>query len=635
MTNRAGQPDTNADIELRRYLDQQPPSCFTMVAGAGSGKTTSLVKALVHLARTRAPDLRRRGQLVACITYTEVAVREIRSDIGDVSLFHVSTIHSFLWTIVRSFQCDLRQWVAGRIEERIVNAQAKLDRPGTRVQTKEKATRDIESYQRQLAALDNIARYTYGMGSDYANGVLGHDDVLKVGPAFIEKHALLRTLIANQFPFIFVDESQDTNPAFVAALKQVANTATVDFCLGFFGDPMQKIYMTGVGPIESEDGWNRITKPENFRCPKRVLDVANRIRAEADGLQQVRGRMIERNDELVTVEGTARLFILPADGLRIERITQVRHWLAKANGDAQWESDGPKANFRVLVLVHRMAARRLHFPNLYAALNDHGAPLSLKAGLLDGTAWVVRPFLQFLLPLTLAARSDSNFDVMASLRMHCPLLREGHLAGRDIGGMLCRLQDDVRRLLPMFAGGSRITIREVLGFVRDRNLMELDERFIDYLDDSNGSVEDSDQNAESGSVNAFLDCTADELTGYRTYIEDESPFATQQGIKGAEFDRVLVILDDEEGKYNLFSYGKYFGITTLSDKDKLNIASGLDSVIDRTRRLFYVCCSRAVKDLAVILFVPDIAAACGALERKAFFPTEHTYLLSDLDRATA
>ena len=58
MTNRAGQPDTEADIGVRTNLDQEPPNCFVMIAGAGSGKTTSLVKALAHLSRTKALALR-------------------------------------------------------------------------------------------------------------------------------------------------------------------------------------------------------------------------------------------------------------------------------------------------------------------------------------------------------------------------------------------------------------------------------------------------------------------------------------------------------------------------------------------------------------------------------------------------
>ncbi len=374
MTSRIGQPDTDADRALRRCLDQQALTSFVVVAGAGSGKTTSLVKALAHLSTTRAAELRRRGQRIACITYTDVAVGEIWGDVGNDSLFHVSTIHSFLWTVVSPFQQDLRRWVAGRIEEKIAAAKERLDNPRTRANTRETLVRDIERYRRQTEALVSVPRFIYGTGSDYAKGVLGHDDILKIGPALIEERPLLRTLIANRFPFIFVDESQDTSPTFVAALRLIAETVGPGFCLGFFGDPMQKIYTTGVGPIALGEGWNEITKPENFRCPTSVLAVVNNIRAEDDGLRQIRGRTVERNGVIEAVEGTARLFILPADDRRTERLGQVRQWLATEHQDQRWQSDDDDADVRVLVLVHRMAARRLGFPNLYAALNDQAPP---------------------------------------------------------------------------------------------------------------------------------------------------------------------------------------------------------------------------------------------------------------------
>jgi DNA helicase-2/ATP-dependent DNA helicase PcrA len=634
MTNRIGQPDTDADMELRRCLDQQPLTSFVMVAGAGSGKTTSLVKALVHLSRTKAPELRRRGQQIACITYTEVAVGEIWSDVGNDSLFHVSTIHSFLWTIVHPFQQDLRQWVGGRIEEKIAEAQAKLDNPRTRAKTKETAANDIERYRRQREMLADVPRFTYGTGSDYAKGILGHDDILKIGPALIEERPLLRTLVANRFPFILVDESQDTNPIFVAALRQVADTIGGGFCLGFFGDPMQKIYATGAGPISLGHGWNEITKPENFRCPRRVLAVVNHIRAEDDGLQQVRGRMIEHDGAFDPMEGTARVFILPADERRTERVAQVRRWMAAANDDILWESDEDDADVRVLVLVHRMAARRLGFPNLYAALNDR-APPSLKDGLLDGTAWVLRPFLTFLLPLVSAASEGRDFEVMSHLRSNCPLLSKERLSERNAADVLLGLRKDVPRLVAMFEPESDNTIRDVLSFVRERELASLDERFTAYLTELDGGTGGNDESVETQSVNAFLACAALELRGYRAYIEDQSPFATQQGVKGAEFDRVLVILDDEEGDYNLFSYGKYFGITPLSETDEKNIAEGSDSVLGRTRRLFYVCCSRAAQDLAVIFFVPDVAAARATVEAKRFFRAEDIHELADVQATVA
>lgn len=629
MTSRIGQPDTHADQALRQCLDQQPLTSFVMVAGAGSGKTTSLVKALAHLSATRAAALRRRGQRIACITYTEVAVGEIWGDVGNDSLFHVSTIHSFLWTVVSPFQQDLRRWVAGRIQEKIAAAQERLDNPRTRANTRETLARDMERYQRQTDALASVVRFTYGTGSDYAKGILGHDDILKIGPALIEERPLLRTLIANRFPFIFVDESQDTSPTFIAALRQIAETVGQGFCLGFFGDPMQKIYTTGAGPILLGEGWNEITKPENFRCPTSVLAVVNRIRAEDDGLQQTRGRTIERDGVVGSVVGSARLFILPADGQRTERLALVRQWLATENHDPLWQSDDDDADVRVLVLVHRMAARRLGFPNLYAALNDQ-APPSLKDGLLDGTAWVLRPFMTFVLPLVIAARAGQDFDVMSVLRSNCPLLGPDRLSDQNAPAMIARLRADVPRLVAMFESLAGTTVRQVLTFVHERELMSLDDRFVAYLEGGGAAAVEEEAGAEQGAVNAFLDCAAAEFWGYREYIEDQSPFATQQGVKGAEFARVLVILDDEEGDYNLFSYGKYFGISPLSATDQKHLEDGTDSVLGRTRRLFYVCCSRAFQDLAVVLFVPDVAAARAAIEARALFSADATHDLTAL-----
>lgn len=81
-----------------------------------------------------------------------------------------------------------------------------------------------------------------------------------------------------------------------------------------------------------------------------------------------------------------------------------------------------------------------------------------------------------------------------------------------------------------------------------------------------------------------------------------------------------MVLDDEEASYNQYSYGKYLGYTPLSDTDEANIAEGKESVLDRTRRLFYVCCSRAVKDLAVVLFAADVAVARAAVIEADLFP---------------
>ena len=624
MTSRIGKPNTETDTALHQRLAGHGNRHFVMVAGAGSGKTTSLVKALAQIERTQGPALRRNGQQIACITYTEVAVEEIRGDVGNDDLFHVSTIHSFLWTVIKPFQSNLREWVRKRLNEKIAEEQEKIDKPRTREATKVRAAENIERYQRQLKEIGSVKSFRYGTGSDYSNGVLGHSDILKIGPEFIAGHALMQSVLTRRFPVIFVDESQDTDPAFVDALRQVARAVPLGFCLGFFGDPVQKIYMQGAGPIPPEEEWETLEKPENFRCPQAVLRVINRIRAEDDQLEQTRGRHTTVNGEDVPVEGSARVLILPADDRRQERLEEARRWLAEQDEDEGWLEEEDEESLRLLVLVHRMAATRLGFPNLYAALNDK-SPEDLSTGLIDGTAWVVRPFLSYILPLVQARHEGREFELIRLLRKHSPRLQPDALTEIDAAGLLNNLQGQIGELVAMLQPDSGARIGDVVRFLRDNNLMPFDERYVELIELYAATAEPVADPATDNAALRFMQSDSLELWGYRKYIEKLSPFATQQGIKGAEFDKVIVVVDDQEGRTNTFSYGKYFGVTEPSDTDRKNMAEGKDSVIDRTRRLFYVCCSRALSDLTVVIFAEDTALMREALLARGFFEPECVY----------
>ncbi|WP_375552543.1 UvrD-helicase domain-containing protein [Rhodophyticola porphyridii] len=626
MTSRIGKPNTATDTALHERLAGDGSRHFVMVAGAGSGKTTSLVKALAQIERTQGASLRRNGQRVACITYTEVAVEEIRSDVGNDELFHVSTIYSFIWNVIKPFQKNLREWVKGRLQEKIAEKQEKIDKPGTREATRARAAEDIERYHGQLAEIDGVKSFRYGTGSDYTNGVLGHSDILRIGPAFIQNHALMRSVLTRRFPVIFIDESQDTDPAFVEALRQVARETPQGFCLGFFGDPVQKIYMQGAGPIETEDGWETLEKPENFRCPQTVLRVINRIRAEDDGLKQTRGRREIVDGEEVAVEGTARVLILPADDQRQERLENARQWLADQDNDDGWLKSDDESALRLLVLVHRMAAVRLGFPNLYSALNDKSSE-DLSSGLIDGTAWVVRPFLSYIMPIALARQEGREFEIMRLLRKHCPRFQPEAVAAADTAGFLNALQGEIAELVAMLNSSSGARVGDVVSFLQANNLVVVDERYAALIKNFAQTEERVTDPSPENAALRFMQCDASELWGYRKYIEKLSPFSTQQGIKGAEFDKVLVVVDDHEGRSNAFAYGKYFGVTPLSNTDQGHINAGRDSVIGRTRRLFYVCCSRALSDLAVVIFAEDTADMREAIMAKAFFEPEWIHVL--------
>ena len=103
--------DEPVDFEIARYLNLESPRSFFLFAGAGSGKTRSLINALHHIRDTNGRVLALRGHRVGVITYTNAACDEITRRVDFYPLFHVSTIHSFAWEMIKGFHHDIREWL--------------------------------------------------------------------------------------------------------------------------------------------------------------------------------------------------------------------------------------------------------------------------------------------------------------------------------------------------------------------------------------------------------------------------------------------------------------------------------------------------------------------------------------------
>ncbi|MGC1548973.1 MAG: UvrD-helicase domain-containing protein, partial [Rhodanobacter sp.] len=585
------------------------------------------VKALDHLRKTRGPSLRQRAKKIACITYTEVAVGEIWGDVGNDLLFHVSTIHSFLWTALKPFQADIAIWVDRRLDQKIADIEGKIAAFTNRTQekTRVQAAADIERYREQKREIVSVDRFNYGVGSDYPNGILGHDDVIRLSTELIRSQPLIAKVVGQKFPFVFVDESQDTAPDVVEALKAISRALGSKFCLGFIGDPMQKIYTTGAGAIEPLAGWKSIEKPENFRCPVAVLNVINNIRAGDDGLIQTGGKTKLVGEVRMPVQGTAKLLVVPKDD-RSGWLAAARQWLAHQHDDPLWLSDEPEDDVKVLVIAHRMAASRLGFGGLYEGFHDKTSE-GLKDGFDDGSHWSVQPLLKFLIPLVLANEANDQFEVMNLLRRFALSLQPEYARANALPEILKKLNERVKSLVEACGETSSVVVFEALRHLRDGLMFRLDDRLLTAMAEYNASAPPTDS-SDTAALQKLLHSPIKELWGYWTYIEEQSPFETHQGVKGAEFSRVLTVLDDEEGRHNQFSYGKLFGITPPSDTDRANLREGNETTFDRTRRLLYVCCSRAGKDLAVIFFADDPVAAHTTIAGLGLFPAEDVHNLA-------
>lgn len=100
MNNKAGlvvdnHVDDHVDTEIRECILSVPPKSFFMFAGAGSGKTRSLINTLEYLDIQKGTYLLEHGKQVAVITYTNAACEEIERRLQYKPIFSVSTIHSF------------------------------------------------------------------------------------------------------------------------------------------------------------------------------------------------------------------------------------------------------------------------------------------------------------------------------------------------------------------------------------------------------------------------------------------------------------------------------------------------------------------------------------------------------------
>ena len=109
--------DFQVDETLEKCILSTPRKSFFLFAGAGSGKTYSLVLLLKKIHNSIGKDLLLQGKNVAVITFTNAATDEIINRLDYSPIFHISTIHSFVWDVIKYYQADIKRLYCFYIEE--------------------------------------------------------------------------------------------------------------------------------------------------------------------------------------------------------------------------------------------------------------------------------------------------------------------------------------------------------------------------------------------------------------------------------------------------------------------------------------------------------------------------------------
>ena len=585
--------DNNIDLQLKECVSNEKRKSFFLFAGAGSGKTYSLVKLLENIQNVWGNKLMREHRQVAVITYTNAATDEIMRRIDYNPLFHVSTIHSFVWDSIKTYQKDIKARYLQRLQANIDELQAKID------VTKNKETKTYKANQEKInhlierkEAKEKIDKFIYNPNGDNlkANS-LNHSDVIEIGTQMLQVNLLLQQIITQQYPFMLIDESQDTRSGLVDAFFTIQKNFPNDFTLGLIGDIKQRIYMDGKADIKNliPADWEKPEKVMNYRCSKRIIQLANKISSVLDGSEQ------QARDD--APEGCVHLFLVNSHNVLDKNAKEldVRAKMSAITGDEQWNSD-----VKVLTLEHSMAAVRLDFKDFYelfARLPKY------QMSFLQGDMAEMSFFANMVFPLMTMLKENDGIGVLNLLKKKSPLLEA--VPDRDYPEMLGKIRNVLDELRS--SNLEEMKVSEIIEFVQRNMLFAIPDHLTLALNSKEEEVDKDDK--ESLAWVRALQLPLRQFKAYDDYVHERTPYATHQGVKGLEFPRVLVLIDEEAAKGNMFSYEKLFNVTPLSQTDIKNKEMGKENSIDRTSRLFYVTCTRAKESLAILMYTSNTERA--------------------------
>ncbi len=540
-------------VEQKVFECIENKKSFILDAGAGSGKTWTLVQTLNYLIKTKSNQLKNNNQQIVCITYTNVAKDEIIERTEHNKLIRVSTIHDFLWDCIKSFQNELKIKFIEIIEEKLNKEQEKLNGYSSRaVKSRNKSEQRISKYQEAIENLNtrkiNISYENY---AKYSDGKFSHDELILIAEKLFSTYPKIIKIISDSYPIILVDEYQDTQKETIQILLDYL-LVNEGFIVGFFGDKMQQIYDTGIGEIPSKYNLTLIQKTENYRSSKEVIELLNKLRED---IQQYQPEVNKRT-------GSISFYYCPkADEFNVNNF-----FLENLKG--RWNAASIN-DIKILYLTHRYIAKE----NKYEELLQLYSKANKRDCLIDNeNNRTFCPFADFLYDLeNIMALFESNkiqqFIKKTSFKI------DSFNSKNTLSGIM--------KDISSFRKENKIA--EVIEFTISNKILPQSEQMKNY------DFEDDDKKTFYENL---MDIEYSQFIRLYNVQRDNTSFSTKHNTKGDEFNNVLVIIDDNSWKQK-YNFNYFF-----SNHDKNEDRS------KRTKNLFYVVCSRAKNNLAVVCVSP-------------------------------
>ena len=616
---------------------------FVLQGGAGSGKTESL-KEIIEFISNKYPN-----QKIACITHTNIAVEEIKSRINNDRLW-VSTIHSFLNEQIKNFQKNLKEVLPNiffldddvienydiykKWYDKLLKLNYKLNKDkmpkviGKRDYDKKSIEynglliskiKEINSQVSKEILLKDFrdVRYNETVFDSIDDGTFSHDSLIRISYLLAEKYSLLSKIISDKFDYIFIDEYQDTDKILIDfLLKKISlkNKTTI----GFFGDSMQGIY-EGVGDLKEyiEDfKLVYIPKDDNYRCSEQVVNFLNTIRSD-DIKQKV---ALKKNESLESrQDGSVNIYVnkvvkISSNGSFEDKENYIS-LINNAIKNIRDRCDGVK--FKTLQLTNKSIAMELKFSSLFKVFEDRFP--NLDQNQIETNLRKIQ--IKDVVDLIVMFKNNEHNDLILKLKISNLKIRKladkiniikhlNYLSTNDLGlndaleyccenGLLIKSQ---RRIDfesqcvshlescvsdPIFMELKKLLEEEGLNtYIRAKKMCkhEIDEYDYNYFLSSY-------RKANFNNSLYSNDLKISEILNYFEYIDEKTisdeKYLTMHKTKGTGIDNVFVVLEE-------FFWGQY------SFKSIYNPDSVTEKIRSKSEKIFYVACSRAIKNLIVL-----------------------------------
>ncbi len=574
--------------QIQKHIEEG--KSFVLEAGAGSGKTYTLIQTLNYLIQNKDEELIKSNQKIVCITYTNVAKNEIIDRIEHNELVLVSTIHEFLWGSLKQFQKQLKIELCklNQINFEKDKAKGKED------------SRYIENLTERIELVEKV-EYNDTSFTDFEKGIIQHDDVIEIAKMMYKNYHLLTDIVSAKYPYVFVDEYQDTAEETIFCLIDCLLKRNINKCvIGFYGDSHQKIYDYGIGDLEKYYTSNGgiielVKKEENYRSSKSVVELLNNFRkniqqkSQKEFIGSVKFVYWKKHPE--KPKSKIREFNAEIAFIKNHFYDSVVIKLSESS----WIFEGI-ANAKILVLANSRVAQRAGFGSLYSIFSTRFGQ-STKERLLDRTHHLITFFVGSIDKKTSQERktglehligfwnNGNQNEVIRFIKKNGSIFNDEfkHSHKKQVAELLETLTTNRKdwkiRDVYEFASNN--------GLISNRKINEFIERL--SVDPEKLNDEEKERQVRDKTLfDAFMDLSYSELLTFWKHVQNNTVFSTKHGTKGDEFDNVLTVIDDTEWVQE-YNFKNFFNDTEEKPERKL-----------RTRNLFYVECSRAIDNLMVL-----------------------------------